>query len=342
MFEVSATLPTRVDLAGGTIDLWPIHNVLPKSATVNVGIGLMASSTVKTLGGSQFRFTSLDQKQTWEGSYSQLQASGQLGLFGLLTSSIWSQELPPVSIETMAESPAGAGLGGSSALAVSILSALNKLRSLIDKSFKPLSEDQIVNTAKDVESLVIFAPTGIQDYWGAIRGGLNVIDYKFGSTSVTTFDSSLLSESEYTLIACYSGKSRASAINNWEIFKRVFDRDEALISKLVEIGTLAWECGQSIKAGKIKDAIDFSRKEWLVRTKLWPNIHSPETKTLEEAAQKNGAIVSRVCGAGGGGVMGIFCAKDDQLRIEKALTESGGALLKSKLGVQGKISVVNV
>lgn len=342
MFEVSATLPTRVDLAGGTIDLWPIHNILPKSATVNVGIGLMASSTVKTLGGTQFRFTSLDQKQTWEGSYSQLRASGKLGLFGLLTSSIWSQELPPVSIETMAESPAGAGLGGSSALAVSILSALNKLRSLVDTSFKPLSEDQIVETAKDVESLVIFAPTGIQDYWGAIRGGLNVIDYKFGSTSVTTFDSSLLSESDYTLVACYSGKSRASAINNWEIFKRVFDRDEALISKLVEIGTLAWECGQAIKAGKIKDAIDFSRKEWMVRTKLWPNIHSPETKVLEEAAQKNGAIVSRVCGAGGGGVMGIFCAKDDQPRIEKALTESGGVLLKSKLGIQGKISVVNV
>ena len=189
--------------------------------------------------------------------------------------------------------------------------------------------------AQDIESLVIHAPTGVQDYWAAVRGGINILRYPFGKTKVETLDTSGLSGANFKLLCVYSGKSRASAINNWEIFKRIFDGDKSLLQRMVEIGHEAHNCAEAMTTGDWDEVLKASKREWLLRCELWPAIETFETKSIDKAARDAGAIFSRVCGAGGGGVMAIFAPPNKASLVEQSVIEAGGLLLNVIVGAPG-------
>lgn len=335
MFKVVATAPTRVDLAGGTLDLWPIHNLLPRRATVNVAINMNATVTVEPSVDGRFHLVSEDQNASDSGDFSSICESKTLGLLGILLKAVWEHSLGPIRLTTSAKSPAGAGLGGSSCLAITTLKALWTAKEIITGKKLNISEERLVRTAQDIESVLIHAPTGIQDYWGAVRGGINIIRYPFGNTTIETFPGSIWENQDFKLICCYSGKSRASAINNWEIFKRIYDGDQNLISRMREIGDMAETCASAIESRSWDNAISASLKEWQLRCQLWPAIETPETKSIDNAAKKAGASFTRVCGAGGGGVMAVFCPQDRVQAVSLAMSAVGGQVLNVDIGGPG-------
>lgn len=335
MLKITAKAPTRVDLAGGTLDLWPIHNLLDRKATVNVAVSLEATVEVTKSPDLNFHFISEDQNSQESGSFDAIIRSPKLRLFSLLLSAYWHKDLPPISIKTRAKSPAGAGLGGSSCLAVAFCKALSSARRHFDKSYRLPNEETIVRTAQDVESRVIHAPTGVQDYWGGMRGGINILEYPFGQTLVTTLPGQLWDHADFKLVCCYSGKSRASAINNWEIFKRIFDGDQDLLAKIATIGHEAADCAEAILKKDWTSALRASHREWHLRTALWPAIETPETKRIDVAARAAGALFTRVCGAGGGGVMSIICPSSDVSKIAAAMSEAGGTVMDVTVGGPG-------
>ena len=335
MLKILATAPTRVDLAGGTLDLWPIHNLLDRKATVNVAVSLEASVEISASRDEYFHFISEDQDCKDSGPFKAITASKKLRLFGLLLSAFWAEDLPPITIRTRAKSPAGAGLGGSSCLAVAFCKALAATRRHLDRNYTLPTEETFVRTAQDVESRVIHAPTGVQDYWGGMRGGINIIEYPFGQTIVTTLPGEVWESADFKLLCCYSGKSRASAINNWEIFKRIFDGDSLLLEKIAAIGHEAADCAQAVREKNWRLALAASHREWKLRTALWPAIETPETKRIDQAAREAGALFTRVCGAGGGGVMGIICPTDKIATITSAMTTVGGQVMDVVVGGPG-------
>lgn len=341
-FQVTATAPTRIDLAGGTIDLWPIHQLLDEKATVNCAVELQAKVVVHPSDNGHYSITSRDQGLEVSGNFSDCAASQALPLPGMFLKAWWSADLPAIEIVTEAKSPAGAGLGGSSCLAVTLGGALLRAKGLVTGKAITLDEYRLVQTASDIEARLIHAPTGIQDYWGAVRGGLNVIEFPAGRIEIETHDpagqgpaaqaSKALQEE---LILCFSGKSRRSAINNWEIFKRVFDGDKALLKRLSDIGRAAARCAAAARSGDYGRMIDASFEEWGLRCELWPDIHSPETRRQADAALAAGAKLARVCGAGGGGVMAIVCRKDRQAAVRSALETAGGTILSAGVAHRG-------
>lgn len=335
MLKITATAPTRVDLAGGTLDLWPIHNLLDRKATVNVAVSLEATVEITNSTDNFFHFYSEDQNSKDSGSFDAIIRSSKLSLFGLLLSAFWNNDLPPISIKTRAKSPAGAGLGGSSCLAVAFCKALAAARHQLDRTYAIPHEEIIVRTAQDVESRVIHAPTGVQDYWGGMRGGINILEYPFGQTIVTTLPGKVWENADFKLLCCYSGKSRASAINNWEIFKRIFDGDKTLLEKISAIGHEAADCAQAVRERDWRQAIAASQREWKLRTALWPAIETVETKKIDEAAKQAGAFFTRVCGAGGGGVMGIICPTEKVAQISSSMEKAGGTVMDVVVGGPG-------
>ena len=339
MLKVSARAPTRIDLAGGTLDLWPIHHLLDKKATVNVGITLDAQVELTGSRDARFRLHSQDQDLRFEGSFEEACATKDLPLIGLLLKALWRADLPALTIVTAAKSPAGAGLGGSSCLGITVAGALRKAREQLDPKLRALDEHELVRTVQDVEARLIHSPTGVQDYWGAVRGGVNVIRFPFGRTEVTTFPPEALLGLADELVVCYSGRSRQSAINNWEIFKRLFDGDRDLLAIFNRIGATAEQCGTAVEDGDLARALHLSQLEWDMRLRLWPAIETAETKRLDHAAKGAGARFSRVCGAGGGGVMAIFTPPDRRLKVEGALREAGGVILDASASPHG-LSVV--
>ena len=334
MIRVRAAAPTRVDLAGGTLDLWPIHHLLDHKATVNVGVTLEAQVEITESKDGRFHFTSQDQDVAFSGDFAKAVATRELPLLGLLLAALWKSDLPGLNVVTAAKSPAGAGLGGSSCLGVTVAGALWKARQQVETT-RDLSEDELVRTVQDVEARLISAPTGVQDYWGALRGRVNILTFPFGRTDVETLPPERLSGLTDELVLCYTGRSRASAINNWEIFKRLFDGDRQLLGIFNDIGSAAEQCALAVRDGDLTRALYLSQKEWQLRTRLWPTIETTETRRLDEAARQAGARFTRVCGAGGGGVMAVFAPCEQREAVKAALTNASGVVLGATVAPTG-------
>lgn len=329
MFRIKATGPTRMDLAGGTLDIWPIHHLINEKATINIAIDLNSTVEIKPATNSSYSVQSKDQNIHIQGSFDKIINNSAFPLLSIIIKYLWRKELPPLEITTHAKSPQGAGIGGSSTLAIITYAALRKARQVYE-SLPDIDEQDLVNTTRDLEAHLIRIPTGCQDYWPCIRGGINLIDYKFGKTTVHTLQTDFYRQLKEWVILYYSGKSRESANNNWNIYQKFFNQDQKVLDSFTELGKLSSACAQEIKNSNLEAAFKLSKEEWLVRKKLWPQIETIETKKIDLAARKSGAYFTRICGAGGGGVMSIFAPPKNHQRIKSALQNEPGHLLAAQ------------
>jgi D-glycero-alpha-D-manno-heptose-7-phosphate kinase len=332
---IIARSPTRVDLAGGTLDIAPLTRILQHKTTVNFGITLDAQVSVAACGEG-YHIKSVDQNLELVGTWADVMEDSRLPLFSKLLHCFWHKTLPALQIEVKAKSPAGAGLGGSSCLAIAFASALIRARSEIGLPVN-LSDSELVQTVQDVETGVIKVPTGCQDYWGGLRGGINLITYPLGGTSVETLRGQDAFALKDMLILCYSGVSRASGKNNWAIFNKAFEGDKTTLSILNEMGLIATNMAMAVREGAWKDVFKLSETEWNLRIKLWSDIETVETKAIAAAARSKGAMFSRICGAGGGGVMAVFAEPSCREDVCRALTAAGGKVLDGTVSLEGTV-----
>src|ERR1700720_578065 len=113
---IEASAPARVDLAGGTLDLWPLHVLHPGSVTVNLAISLRAGCRVRP-GKGGFRVVSRGSDFEREAATpAELLAEPRAALVGSLLEAM--EILAPLDIEFWSDVPFGSGLGGSAALTV--------------------------------------------------------------------------------------------------------------------------------------------------------------------------------------------------------------------------------
>lgn len=334
MFKVTARAPTRVDLGGGTLDLVPVHRLLDHAITINIGVTLYATVEIEPTTDGLFEIQSEDQGETIKLPFEALKRDERLPLLSHLVGHYWSRSLPSLRIRTKALSPAGAGLGGSSCLGVAVMAALCRARSQFDEA-PMLPDDRLVQFVQDVETAVIKVPTGCQDYWGGVRGRLNILRFPPGGTQVDTLPVTGIKLLEEQLVLCYCGKSRASGRNNWDIFRAAFEGDKKILSSLNAIGAVTEEMAQKVRQADWAGVLKLSGQEWDLRRELWPQIETPETKNLNEAALKAGATFTRVCGAGGGGVMAVFCAPGKRAEVITALNKAGGRVLDAAVASEG-------
>ena len=339
MFQITASGPTRIDLAGGTLDIWPIHHLIPKKATVNIAIDLKSNINITPTKNSHFSIDSRDLGIKVEGDYDKIITDKTLPLLSLILKALWRKDLPSLEIKTEARSPKGAGIGGSSSLALIAYAGIRQARQLYDP-LEQIDEQNLINTVRDLEAKLIKTPTGCQDYWPCLRGGINIINYDFGLTKVDTLDTKAFQELKKWMLLYYSGKSRDSATNNWEVYKHFFNQDKKTIQTFTKIGELALACAQALKQYQIKKALTFSKQEWLIRKTLWPQIETKETKRIDNIATSNGAFFTRVCGAGGGGIMSLFAPPEKHHTITQALKNEAGTILTST-PTNDKLTVVS-
>jgi D-glycero-alpha-D-manno-heptose-7-phosphate kinase len=324
MLRIVAKAPTRVDIAGGTLDLWPIHHMMPAAHTVNFGVGLWAQCEIEE--ADEYVVASRDQQKGVSGDFEDVSAGlGRIPLLSDLLAHYWSDELPAISLTTTAESPAGAGLGGSSCLAVAIVRALIEARNLAGDDSVSWNENDVVEVIRDVESRIICAPAGIQDYWGGVRGGLNVISFPPGRPSIYSEYGPLFEQLNDSVALVYCGKSRDSAMNNLEIYNRFLKKDSSVVASLTAVGEIATKCAISAMAGDFERVLQLSEQEWEMRKKLWPGVVTAETGAIDLAARKAGARFSRVCGAGGGGVVAVFSEAKERDAVIDACSKVPGA-----------------
>ncbi|HVF42875.1 MAG TPA: hypothetical protein VM936_07695, partial [Pyrinomonadaceae bacterium] len=227
---------------------------------------------------------------------------------------------PETGFHLVAESlaPAGAGLGGSSALAIACIGALNRL--VGDR----YPERKFIMIAANVETTVIRVPAGFQDYYGAFYGGANWIRFDADGIRREAIQADP-AEIERRIVICYTGEPRLSGINNWEMFKTHIDGDPTLFRLFEGIRDSASAMKAALSAGDWGRVAEVMRAAYPNRKRLAPNITTPHMERLVETALGSGALAAKVCGAGGGGCIAFLCEEGAKDSVGRALADEQGA-----------------
>jgi D-glycero-alpha-D-manno-heptose-7-phosphate kinase len=310
---IESSAPTRVDLAGGTIDIWPLYLFHPGATTVNFSLSLRANCHIETRDDDRIILESKDRNVTFETNLAGLDALANEKRLELISKLVHFFK-PTTGFHLIAKStaPAGAGLGGSSTLAIACIGALNKL--VGDR----YPRDQFITLAANIETTVIRVPAGIQDYYGAFYGSVSCVSYRPDGVERQSLDVDP-AELERRIAICYTGEPRLSGINNWEVFKRHIDAEPEMFEIFEGIRDSARRMREALLANDWEKVAASMRQAYPNRRRLAPNITTPQMDLLVDKAFANGAVGAKVCGAGGGGCIAFVCAEGRKADVERAL-----------------------
>ena len=233
-----------------------------------------------------------------------------------------------VSIRTRAASPMGAGIGGSSALNIALCAALARWQSI------KYSAAQLLTLAMNLEALTLGIPTGVQDYRPALYGGISALELNAAGVKRVPLEVDPL-DLEPRLILAYSGESRSSGINNWDITKRHIEGDKTLFANFERIRDITGSIRESLIN---KDWTELARQislEWQERQKLAPGVVTPAIQHLIKQALTAGATAGKVCGAGGGGCVFFLIDPDRRSEIVRVIRQTGAHLLDCHIDTKG-------
>jgi D-glycero-alpha-D-manno-heptose-7-phosphate kinase len=335
--RIESKAPTRVDLAGGTLDIWPLYLFHPGAVTVNAAITRYASCRIETLalGDNRIRLISRDtQREESFASFAELVQGKRYKLPLLAEIAKFFQPHGGFTLTTDSEAPAGAGIGGSSAMAVAICAALDRYTGA------GKSKGDWIHISRDAEAIVIRVPTGTQDHYPPAFGGAAAIELPPGGERRTELRVDL-SELERRIVLCYTGKPRKSAINNWDVFRAHINGNKAVFSNLARISEVAQELRGALEMSNWSEAGRLMREEWSFRKRNLPNITTKTIDRIVDATRRKGALAGKVCGAGGGGCVVLLIEPETRERVEAAVVEAGGEVLPMKIdrsGVQVTVS----
>lgn len=334
--RIESKAPTRVDLAGGTLDIWPLYLFHPGAVTINAAITRYASCVIEThRGDKKIRLVSRDTKR--EENFASFNAMVRAKRYHLPLLAEISKFFAPqqgFTLTTNSEAPAGAGIGGSSAMAVAICAALDRFTSA------GKSKVDWIHISRDAEAIVIKVPTGTQDHYPPAFGGAATIELPPGGERRVELRLDV-GELEQRLVLCYTGKPRQSGINNWEVFKAHIDGKREVQNNLERIAEVAQAMRQSLEESDWKETGRLMREEWTFRKKSLPTISTRTIDRIIEAARKKGSLAGKVCGAGGGGCVVLLIEPGTRSAVEKSIQESGGQVLPmwiDRSGVQVTVS----
>jgi D-glycero-alpha-D-manno-heptose-7-phosphate kinase len=312
---IESSAPTRVDLAGGTIDIPPLFLFHEGAATINFAVDLMARCRIEKRSDDKIVLESIDRGVSFETSLSRLHELKNEPRLELLSKLVYFfKPETGFNMITNSEAPAGAGLAGSSTLNIACIGALNRL---VGNRYAP---ERFIPIAAAIECQVIRVPTGYQDYYSAQYGGVSAIHFRPDGMS----REELLIDTETLqkrIVVIYTGEPRNSGTNNWEITKRHIDGDKELFDIFEGIRDSSLHLREALLNDDWTTAGEILKAAYPHRKQLSPNITTAHMDMLIEKAYANGAIAAKVCGAGGGGCIAFFCEEGRKSDVENAFTE---------------------
>jgi D-glycero-alpha-D-manno-heptose-7-phosphate kinase len=331
---VLARASCRVDLAGGTMDLWPLYLFHPGAVVVNLAIPVMTSCRIEARPGREVELVSVDNPKMVD-RFADMQSLRRAKRFrhGLAVHLLRffyrnSEPRGGLRMETHSQSPTGAGISGSSALMIASAAALARFGG------RALAKEQLREIAQNVEAQMIGVPTGCQDYYPALYGGVNAVELDVDGIHRHALACSA-AELDRRLVLAYTGAPRKSGINNWEVFKRHIDGDRRLFGNFERIGEIARAMRRALEASDWEETGRLLREEWKLRRTNTPGIATPFIDELIALARRRGAQGAKVCGAGGGGCVLFLSSPEARASVEAALREAGAQLLPAAVARQG-------
>jgi D-glycero-alpha-D-manno-heptose-7-phosphate kinase len=325
--QVTASAPTRIDLAGGTLDIWPLSVIVPGAVTVNLAVELRATVRVGRRRDGRVEVVSRDRRRraTRRLPLTDEACAGPLSLLLRLIRAFDSGS--GLALTSAATAPAGAGLGGSSILAIAAGAALSRLEG------RPLTGQRLLRRVMNLETVELAVPTGNQDYLAAIHGGLAA--YHHGTDGTRRERLPLPPGLQDRLVLAYTGEPRRSGFSNWDMFRRFVDGERRTVRRMESIARIARELVDALREEDLDAAGRLVGEEGRLRYSLAPSVATDALRRAGSAARRAGALGVKVCGAGGGGCLVALAREGRREAVAGAMAASGARLLEAREARRG-------
>jgi D-glycero-alpha-D-manno-heptose-7-phosphate kinase len=225
---------------------------------------------------------------------------------------------PSVEIASLADIPAGTGLGSSGAFTVGLLRALYAYKR------EHITPGDLAEEAAHIEIDVLGDPAGKQDHYIASYGGITCFEFGTDDTvhvSPLSLSTATLHDLEEHLLMFFTGYSRAAADLLTDQQERTKRSDEAMVSALKNVQQVGMQIREALEAGKTNDFGALMHEHWLNKRERSEGMSNDAVNRWYDLAIANGALGGKLVGAGGGGFL-LFYAGDPKA-LRAAMSEEG-------------------
>lgn len=327
---VRAKAPLRLGLAGGGTDVSPYSDMYG-GAVLNVSIDMYAYTTIERRDDGQLEFNARDLQTKYAGpAVPTIELGSDLKLHKAVYNRIvrdYHKGVPlPLTVTTYSDAPPGSGLGTSSTMVVSILSAYQELLGL------PLGEYDVARLAFEIERRDCGMAGGKQDQYAATFGGFNFMEFLPGDKTIINplrIRDHISNELHARMLLYFTGRSRESAnIINDQITAVNSDKSSQPLESMHELKRISFDMKERLLMNDIDGVIELFRNSWEAKKKMAHSISNTSIDRVAEMAFEAGAAAVKVSGAGGGGFMMIFVDPVRKLDVVRALDGTGGYFVK--------------
>lgn len=299
--------PFRISFVGGGSDLEAFYSQHPGA--------VLSTSINQYMYISSHKYFDEDQIRV---KYSQTETVKNIGdlKHPILKVVLEKFKLNGIEISSIADIPGGTGMGSSSSFTVGLLQNLNAYIG------KEISKKELAEEACKIEINLLKEPIGKQDQYAAAFGGMNIIRFeKNGNTLVEPLKISndLLNELEGNLLMFYLGSQRKASDILTEQQKNTSLADKT--QTLIKMVSLVDDLKTALESGQLNDMGKILHENWILKQQLASAITNPEINECYTTAMKNGALGGKLLGAGGGGFMLFYCAKEKQSQLISSLNK---------------------
>ena len=228
----------------------------------------------------------------------------------------WKGE--PLEIASVADVPAGTGMGSSGAFTVCLLRGLAYARRTT------IAPGPLAEAACEIEIDVLHEPVGKQDQYVAAHGGICAYFFgRDGSVKVEplALDASTLRHLKDQLLLFYTGVERSASQMLSDQDRRSLSGDVEMIENLHLTKELGWKSRDLLVAGDIEGFADLMHEHWMHKRERSPGMANERIDSLYDVARKSGVIGGKLVGAGGGGFLLVYSARPEETR--RAMAEQG-------------------
>ena len=194
--------------------------------------------------------------------------------------------------------------------------------------------------AQNIEAQIIRVPTGCQDYYPAMYGGISAIELRADGIRRVAMPVDP-GGPERRIVLAYTGEPRNSGINNWEVTKLHIDGDRKVHKNFDQIAAIAHDMRLALEKADWAETARLLREEWIFRKKNAPGITTELIDKLVASTKRAGAVGAKVCGAGGGGCVFFLVEPGAKEKISAIIEKEGAQVLPVKVAMSGvKVKIV--
>jgi D-glycero-alpha-D-manno-heptose-7-phosphate kinase len=246
------------------------------------------------------------------------------GNLDLLKGAVKALALPQgFDVYVRSEAPPGSGTGSSASIGIALLGLLNHLGRTSVPGHVVLSRHEMAELACRIERDDLHIVGGKQDQYAAALGGFNYMQFRGAEEPVAVEplkpSPGMLCELSKRLVLFYTGQSRLSGDTNATLIQRYEAGEKRAGTAIRREKELAESFYHALLAEDLSDFPDLFNAQWEARCSMAAGMVTPQMEQIKERARAAGALGAKVCGAGGGGCILLYCDEDREGEVRRTL-----------------------